>query len=249
MNRSRFRLIFLLLLGGLFINLLVAWVLAVVVDRDWLTRERKAYVYLSGPKPGKSFVGNPISSVYWELEWRVGFGAIDVASITMKYGNTPRSILTRGEVAQLIPNWAHTLEPDEVFPPSSDRHEFLARGWPCVAMCYDQTLAMKIVPKGRGIEVLWTNAQEISGGYELPSADWPSGLPRVIPLRPVWQGFIINTIFYAALIWLPLFARKRLRHYRGRCVNCAYDLRGNHLAGCPECGWSRGEVKRDEKSV
>ena len=63
-----------------------------------------------------------------------------------------------------------------------------------------------------------------------------------LPVRPLWPGFAINTIFYAAILWLlfaaPGLIRRRLRHFRGRCVHCGYDLRGQPADSnkCPECG-------------
>ena len=58
----------------------------------------------------------------------------------------------------------------------------------------------------------------------------------------MWPGFAINTVFYAAILWLP-FAPFQLRRYlrrkRGLCIKCGYDLRGDFAAGCPECGWGR----------
>ncbi len=72
-----------------------------------------------------------------------------------------------------------------------------------------------------------------------------SGLgPRTctrLPGRPVWPGFPVNTIFYAALLWLPFapFALRRLiRRRRGLCPACAYDLRHAEHEACPECGVS-----------
>ena len=76
--------------------------------------------------------------------------------------------------------------------------------------------------------------------------DW--GL-KVLPLRPIWPGFAINTIIYAAVLWLvfcawPGFVRRRVRRGRGQCLHCGYDLRGQPPeAGasrkCPECGQMR----------
>lgn len=63
---------------------------------------------------------------------------------------------------------------------------------------------------------------------------------RPIPLRPLWPGFAVNTLFYATLLWLLLFGppalRRFIRRKRGRCVACAYDLRGVSHVRCPECG-------------
>lgn len=61
---------------------------------------------------------------------------------------------------------------------------------------------------------------------------------RRLPLRPIWSGFAINTLFYACLSWLVLFApfavRRHLRGRRGACGRCGYDLA--NLDACPECG-------------
>ena len=62
-------------------------------------------------------------------------------------------------------------------------------------------------------------------------------------MRSVWFGFVVNTLFYAAIMWLLIlgaFALRRLiRRKRGLCVACGYDLRGDLAQGCPECGWRR----------
>ncbi|MDY7109254.1 MAG: hypothetical protein SYC29_11525, partial [Planctomycetota bacterium] len=92
---------------------------------------------------------------------------------------------------------------------------------------------------------------QIEGGIMLPPREgyryydmdfWLA--PRVLPLRPMWPGFLINTLFYAAVLWLlipgPFMLRRLIRRRRGRCVKCGYDLRGALPgAGCPECGWER----------
>jgi len=79
-------------------------------------------------------------------------------------------------------------------------------------------------------------------GQNVP--DFPT---RFLPLRPIFPGFIINTLFYAAM-WFGIFfgvaaLRRFVRKKRGRCVKCSYDLRGQFDKGCPECGWGR-EDKR-----
>jgi hypothetical protein len=68
--------------------------------------------------------------------------------------------------------------------------------------------------------------------------------------RPIWPGFAINTVFYAAILWLlfaaPFALRKWRRIRRGMCAKCGYDLRGSPhpsplpvgvgVPVCPECG-------------
>ncbi len=60
-------------------------------------------------------------------------------------------------------------------------------------------------------------------------------LAMILPL-----GFLINTVFYAMILWLlcaaPFTARRLIRKRRGRCVRCGYDLRHAEHDVCPECG-------------
>ncbi len=60
---------------------------------------------------------------------------------------------------------------------------------------------------------------------------------------PIPRGLIVNTIFWAGAWWIALFGlttfKRRRRLRRGRCANCAYDLRGiptTTSPTCPECG-------------
>jgi hypothetical protein len=65
---------------------------------------------------------------------------------------------------------------------------------------------------------------------------------ELFPYLPLFPGFAINTIFYAAIVWLLFFApgaiRRRVRRKRGQCAACGYSLRGHGSATnvCPECG-------------
>ena len=59
-----------------------------------------------------------------------------------------------------------------------------------------------------------------------------------VPLRPLWPGFALNTVFYALLLW-PLLAapgivRRRRRLKRGLCPACAYPIGTSPV--CTECG-------------
>ncbi len=59
-----------------------------------------------------------------------------------------------------------------------------------------------------------------------------------MPYRPIWPGFAVNTIFYAAALWLlipgPFAVRRFLRLRRGLCPKCAYPM--GESAVCTECG-------------
>ena len=61
---------------------------------------------------------------------------------------------------------------------------------------------------------------------------------NVLPWHPIVPGFAINTIFYAAILWLPFAAlgvfRRRRRIKRGLCPACAYPIGTSDV--CTECG-------------
>ncbi|MCH7848432.1 MAG: hypothetical protein IIB99_11610 [Planctomycetes bacterium] len=122
-----------------------------------------------------------------------------------------------------------------------------ARGWPCLALANridlqwnPTTRKYSITKVGSGIPI-----ETHHWPPQKPGRDWYTGpIPQraVLRYRPIWPGFVINTIFYAAILCLP-FAPFQLRRYvrvkRALCIKCGYDLRGNSGGGCPECGWRR----------
>lgn len=59
-----------------------------------------------------------------------------------------------------------------------------------------------------------------------------------LPLRPIWPGFLINTLLFTAL-WaaalpLPRLLRNSIRRANGLCICCRYPV--SELERCPECG-------------
>ena len=69
------------------------------------------------------------------------------------------------------------------------------------------------------------------------------GEDHLLPIGPVWPGFAVNTVFYAAFLWLlipgPFALRRFVRRRRGLCPACGYDLRHGEHGACPECGVAR----------
>jgi hypothetical protein len=61
---------------------------------------------------------------------------------------------------------------------------------------------------------------------------------RMLPTRPIWPGFAINTAFYAVILWLlfaaPFALRRRRRMRRGLCPASAYPVGDSEV--CTECG-------------
>jgi hypothetical protein len=134
-------------------------------------------------------------------------------------------------------------------------------GFPCTAL-RGGTLGKRLSFTTRGL----FTAKHSSHKYEREIGCWridfgppqwvysPLHTPtkdRLIPFVPVWPGFVINTILYAAVLWVVfatpgLIKRTRRRMLRGRgcCIHCGYDLRGQPADSktCPECGRS-GPIK------
>lgn len=83
-----------------------------------------------------------------------------------------------------------------------------------------------------------TPPQVTSGMLVAFGAQWPN--------RVLWSGMIVNELFYVLLIVSTFFSwrygRRWIRRRRGRCPQCAYDLRGDLASGCSECGWKRAEI-------
>jgi hypothetical protein len=70
-------------------------------------------------------------------------------------------------------------------------------------------------------------------------------------MQPIWPGFAINTMFYAAILW-PIFAapgrvRRFIRGRRGQCPACAYPVGSSTV--CTECGRPVGLQKSTSPQV
>ncbi len=84
------------------------------------------------------------------------------------------------------------------------------------------------------------NRDSSSGGIVTPLPEWKFVGARILPLRPIAIGFLLNTLVFAMLLWGLLrgaaSSRDAIRHKHGRCLACGYDLQGTDHAACPECG-------------
>lgn len=80
---------------------------------------------------------------------------------------------------------------------------------------------------------------QVEGGMQLPRDAQFN--PRALPLTPLWQGFILDLMLWAAL-WLTLTwsigaTRQAWRRRHMRCTHCGYSRTGLLPgAACPECG-------------
>ncbi len=203
------------LLLGAIVNVAVAWGCATTLDLFY-TEAVSAYRTSAEGK--------------WQVEAlrRVGATVIESARGTYPYGESESD----PPPERLIPSWA----PADLYSAELANHVRLidARGFPMLSLWCEKRARIKIAPKF-----------DVLGAIHTPLPPFEMRIPRALPLRSIWPGFAINTLFYATLLWLfilgPLALRGVIRRKRGLCLQCAYDLRGDFSSGCPECGWRRKE--------
>ena len=208
------------LLAGAVVNVAVAWGWAVLIR-------------LSGPGSASPIVQAHLTELEPDGSWR--FWSIMRSKdrgvwCDYSYWDT-RSKLPDGEIAystklrpdELAPSWASLRTPPDTDYAIRWVHAY---GWPVVSMWRDY---------GGGVDGYM---YELLHGLPVAFLPPDGGFPRAVPLSPIWPGFIINTLFYAAVLWLlipgPFVLRRFIRMKRGRCVKCGYPMGGSGV--CSECG-------------
>ena len=130
------------------------------------------------------------------------------------------------------------------FKPGMGSGDVIVAGWPLrfLAATHSSDVVFSFRPFPNLPSSGWNDAIVLEEGFV---GQWQSF--RVLPCRVLGTSFFVDTLFYAA-IWGGVFfgfaSAKRAtrgRRRRGRCPRCGYDLRGNLVAGCSECGWNREE--------
>lgn len=174
----------------------------------------------------------------FQIETRPG---IQVVLVELRRLNDPTSLNDPRSSELATPGWMKSNAPSEWYIEGSmdkDERVIIGSGWPA------RTLYCDYVCIGRGY------AMYLRSGIPLPGSRFPTYSLRsgasALPLHPIWSGFILNTMLYVAILWVPLasFGLRRgfhraLRRRRGACLKCGYDLRGHSEGGgdvCPECG-------------
>ncbi|HWB18891.1 MAG TPA: hypothetical protein VG711_01210 [Phycisphaerales bacterium] len=115
-----------------------------------------------------------------------------------------------------------------VFPYSLYRytgyHEFSA-GYPCKAL------------EGYWMRSTDQDPWEQVGGIAV-TRPMDNGDRRLIPYTPMWPGFLVNSLFYGAIVW-GIFAatftmRRMIRRKQNLCSHCGYPIGVSDV--CTECG-------------
>ena len=182
-----------------------------------------------------SGMGTPIGP-----EYRTSVAQIDMTGTCVEYHTFGLELETWHDVFHAGPmktSWQFNETPvvvsvDPLFNVSESPTRLRA-GWPTAALvCYfpipefggDSSSLREVVDYG--IQLKRSFARRLSAYH------------RRLPLRATWPGFAINTIFYAAILWLlfalPFTARRRRWTKRGLCTACGYPVGTSAL--CTECG-------------
>ena len=235
MKRWITKLVVLLLLGAI-VNVAVAWGM-----RFWSDLHRQGSTVVSlDDVPGELLreIRWTATSELWYARIRLAGTGIEEtwfvessAAGELEYGDPRYSLRPRVShrrvSAWMLEGWRQDLwNPDSLVE--------VRIGWPA------RTFG------GRYYSTRSATSQKAEGVIHLPDSliQFTRGKSRFdLPIKPIWSGFAINTIFYAAILWLlslgPSATRRLIRRKRGRCIKCGYDLRGDLTGGCPECGWRR----------
>ena len=230
---KRLRVILLFLLMGAVVNVGVAWVIVLLptpvdysdnmvyglffdADERWTLNRYEAF--------GSHF--------YESRRWTDNSGEEELLRV--------KELLGGDKIENVKPNWGSMDRTTEFYQALSgpldhqvawERRLFHGRGWPMLSLWCMRFLE---VDDGTGIKQF-----QPKGLIEISILPYGT-VRRVLPLYPIWPGFIVNMLFYTVLSGLlftaTLALRRFIRNKRGLCLKCAYDLRGGEHEACPECG-------------
>jgi hypothetical protein len=234
----------LLLLAGAMINVAVAWTSAICVRIDNKTVGALGRAeFLSSPAAPCWNVTVLRSSTAARFIYVLRFSTIEL------YDESGQ--LTAPIHENNIPDWSEAHVPSRLLTmnqyrkpgPGETVPDVIvedARGWPWLSLQCEHAVSMSRLVQAPFVSGIVGGIPIGMVGDTAGAANWPPAwwYSRALPLRPLWPGFAINTLFYAALCWLAFFVpfalRRRHRRRRGLCPACAYPVGRSGL--CTECG-------------
>ncbi len=242
MKRLAIKLVVFLLLGAI-VNIAVAWGCAVRVR-----------VHHTIPNGSHYPIFTATQLPRWSVYWYERRGAIRYVIDAVDFEGTQDDLIVS------LPSWvdddgAPIVQPGRLSQIDESPKVYDARGWPQLSLaCQFETGSGP--QRGFAIDVhQGVPLQRVYRGENTPTRPFIVGpdfdYATALPLRPIFPGFAINTLFYALVLWLlwsaPFATRRIIRKRFGRCINCGYDLRGTFNSGaggaehgvCPECGSRR----------
>jgi hypothetical protein len=244
------RIPWLLLLGAI-VNVAVAWGIALQAN-DGIDYPQPSGAY--GNYVGSSNIeGWDRDCIY--VDRTRGSVAIQVSGCPMcGLAASMYKPLDQAAFEQVVPKWStvRTREALAARMAAIDQYgatlnEF-ASGWPLLALRRSCITSVNYVIVADGsVGSARIEYFEETGCLRLPRTIATKLAVETMPIAPILPGFAINTVFYAAVLWMlfalgrtPFALRKWRRIRRGQCPKCGYDLRGGATDSttCPECGGS-----------
>ncbi|MEE8155134.1 MAG: hypothetical protein V3T53_09310 [Phycisphaerales bacterium] len=241
--KGRLRKLVLFVLFGAIVNVAVAWGFAIwPIDRGRRLEQLFAnfQYYEEFGSDRHRYLLTMVHSLPGEVHLSQRVSGITL----LRYNLIPEPI-EEADFRALVPTWSRFAvgEPFERFV-DSDRidHELVsydeyASGWPAHSLRYYGPIY--VVRAGSGNVY---DESRMTGYFHppLPETMVKRGYRSELPFLPIWPGFALNTILYAAFLWVltlgPFTARRIIRRKRGLCPKCGYDLRGTARMICSECG-------------
>lgn len=234
---------------GLFTTIAVAWTLATIDIPVYAVGTAQQILPARDPMIGMPFLPrrNQLHVTVWHAPGRIVIHAFAFGPEISEYVGTPGFLPEHRE-----------MPPDELAPLGLRAHAtpwtfglpwpvgratemsvVQASGWPLLALAAIERGVLPTTHLRYGFD--------IGGERTIGNLDTLGhARPRVLPLRPVWPGVIVDTAVFSAAWWAaitaPIVLLRRSRIRRGLCSACRYDLRGLHAAQhphCPECGAAR----------
>jgi hypothetical protein len=223
----------LFLLAGAIVN--VVLVFGIIVVEDSMYQEsRQATARAEGGVYHISRCDSAFSTVL--LTSRSGGRAFgrDMADVYSRYMS--------GDPKEIAPNWFDLEEMTPAFKHAVDVHrneqvmearEVFGVGWPFRCMWKLETHEVRFGTQGT-LAYQKPDGQPIGWGLTIIRMN------RKMPDQIILQGFLFNSLIFAAILWLLLVVNpqlhRRIRRKRGLCAACGYSLRENMSEKCPECG-------------
>ncbi len=204
------------LFAGAVVNVAVAWGCALILDRATFQEE----------VPRRTGGFHRSDRGWWSVRQLSNAGSTRVDAVL------PQPLRRTPSAKYLFqpPSWVNLddISADNMPDfPEGDFRLLEAHGWPLRALWCDYGLER-------------ADIISVRGGIALVGFETPQRYSRVsaLPLRPIWPGLAVNTLFYAVILWVlipgPFVLRRFLRRRRGLCPACAYRM--GESATCTECG-------------
>jgi hypothetical protein len=220
-RRIALRVVVILLLGA-FVNVAVAWGFALQLVIDQNDTDECTVWNRMGRHP-------ELDDRYW---WGTAIARSGGMRVFLEWWEITDSTYPDSEPWK-GPLWVQSMMASYADEPIQETYLYFEfRGWPFLSL----------------YSVSDYDSNEDRTGIRIQDTSAPinANASHTLPIAMLWPGFAINTLFYAAILWLlfaaPFALRRRRRSKRGLCPKCAYPQGTSEV--CTECGAAHSVRKK-----